>query len=89
LVSDGQKVEGARIIQEIHCLKNFRHTLVHGVVAEIDDSGRIVVDLWRVRGAARLRSRTVYTLTQLMRHYSRTLKVLEDLERLGAAENLA
>lgn len=71
--------EARRLVQETHALKSFRHTLIHGVLIELDEAERIVIDFWRVRGAARTRIRTPYTRVQLMRYLDRTRKLQLDL----------
>lgn len=71
--------EARRLVQEIHSVKMFRHTLIHGYLVEISDDGRVLVEHSQVRGAARIRRRSTYSLTQQMRHLERTHKLESDL----------
>ena len=81
--------EARRIVRELHALKNFRHTLIHGVLIEIDESDRVVVDFWRVLGAARTRIRTPYTKAQLSRHLRRTRTLQLDIKAFVDTEYTA
>jgi hypothetical protein len=86
LVPTSGREEAARIIQEVHSLKNFRHALIHGVLLEIDDREGVVVEFWRVRGAVRTRIRTPYSRVQLFRHLDRTRALQLDLNAFVDAE---
>ncbi len=79
LVKAEDAAETGRLIQEIHRIKTFRHNLVHGVIIDIDATGRLVCEHSKVRGSARVRSRTTYTRAQRLRHYERTYNLASDL----------
>lgn len=78
-----EHAESARdILQEIHRLKIFRHTHIHGVVDEFREDGRVVVKHSRVRGSVMVRSVSTYSLAQLARQRQRTYNLMIDLNRL-------
>lgn len=88
LIWEGGDEEGARLIREIHSLKTFRHTFLHGR-AIVDEHGRTIIDHSRVRGGRRIEFRTPYTKAQMYRHYKRTYDLEADLRAFLFGEDVA
>lgn len=80
LIPVDQREQAARLIERIHEIKGFRHTLIHGSLVEaLDDGDRFVFEHSRVRGASRVRSRTCFKTAQMTRHYSKAFQLLREL----------
>lgn len=79
LVYAGHTDELGRLVGEAHRLKMFRHIMIHGQPVEFGEEGRLIIDHWRVRAAARIQSRTTYSHAQVLRHLDQTIKLKNDL----------
>lgn len=87
LIDPEQAAEASKLLRAIHRAKGFRHDLIHSVT-EVE-KGRIVCDNWRVRGAARMRLKTPYTVAQRLRHYERTYQLTHDLRAFLFEEDVS
>jgi hypothetical protein len=87
LVDPSDREGLANIVADCHRLKTFRHILVHGQPIEFGEEGRVIVEHCRVRAAARVLSRTVYSQAQMRRHYQNTRKLMLDFASFLSSEN--
>lgn len=79
LIAESVADNAKELIQQIHRIKGFRHTLIHGRMIEAKD-GKVIVDHSRARGSARIRARVTFSRPQMVRHYERAYSLMKDLD---------
>ena len=82
LVYERNRDEAARIIERLHQIKGFRHTLIHGAIVDVAEGMKVIVDHSRVRGSRRVRARVTFAHAQLIRHYESAFHLEADLRKL-------
>ena len=79
-VSSGLKIEGEKILAEIHRLKDFRHKLVHGLADINSMEDTFAIHLWKVRGAERAEIKMMYTSDDILQKTTAIVALKQNLD---------